>query len=62
MCNGLVSAAGLPQSRGEYREPPLLTCGDEHAVAGALVTLIPNYTAEDALDYIRGKPQLRMTA
>ncbi|MBN2527891.1 MAG: nitronate monooxygenase [Deltaproteobacteria bacterium] len=62
VCNGLMSAAGLPQSRGEYKEPPLLTCGDEHAVVGALASLVPNYTAEDALDYIRGKLQRRMTA
>ena len=62
VCNGLMSAAGLPQSRGEYTEPPLLTCGDDHAVVGALASLVPNYTAEDALDYIRGKLQRRMTA
>jgi hypothetical protein len=62
VCNGLMSAAGLPQSRSEYKEPPLLTCGDEHAVVGALASLVPNYTAEDALDYIRGKLQRRMTA
>ncbi|MBN2718494.1 MAG: hypothetical protein JXX14_21805, partial [Deltaproteobacteria bacterium] len=62
VCNGLMSAAGLPQSRGEFKEPPLLTCGDEHAVVGALASLIPNYTAEDVLNYIRGKLHRRMTA
>lgn len=56
VCNGLMSAAGLPQLQGEIVEPPLLTLGDDaHAVVARLSPEGEPYHAADVLRYILGE-------
>ncbi|MBN2343714.1 MAG: nitronate monooxygenase [Deltaproteobacteria bacterium] len=62
VCNGLMSAAGLPQMRTETREPPLLTCGEDYAAIAELASVAGEYTAEDALNFIRGTLHKRLSA
>lgn len=62
VCNGLMSAAGWPQSRNGKKEPPLLTCGDDYAAVGAIASVMQNYTVQDVLDFIHGKLQRRLSA
>jgi nitronate monooxygenase len=58
LCNGLTSTIGLGQIQsGGYREPALLTAGDE--VTG-LARLLPagrnTYSAADVIHYLMGEP------
>ena len=54
LCNGLVSAIGLPQQRGDQKELPLITSGDEINLVRPLIKDF-SYSAADVLNYIKGE-------
>ena len=54
LCNGLVSAIGLPQKRGDQKELPLITSGDEINLVRPLIKDF-SYSAADVLNYIKGE-------
>lgn len=51
LCNGLLATAGFPQVRKDgYREPPIVTAGDE--LAAVMTYLKPDMTSYSAQDVI----------
>lgn len=62
VCNGLMAAAGLAQAHSKTKELPLLTCGEETNSVVELISISPNYTAQDALNFINGTLRKRLTA
>lgn len=56
LCNALLANAGLPQSRrGGELEGALLTAGDDFAPVAAMIReYSADYSAADALEYLRG--------
>ncbi|WP_088979186.1 nitronate monooxygenase [Micromonospora coxensis] len=55
LCNGLVAAVGLGQRRPDgYREPPLLTLGQDLSFLAPLMGERDDYGAADVVDYLLG--------
>ncbi|MEV4481348.1 nitronate monooxygenase [Micromonospora coxensis] len=55
LCNGLVAAVGLGQRRPDgYREPPLLTLGQDLSFLAPLMGGRDDYGAADVVDYLLG--------
>ncbi|BCJ50192.1 2-nitropropane dioxygenase [Actinoplanes sp. NBRC 14428] len=55
LCNGLVATVGLGQRRSDgYREPPLVTLGQDLAAVNHLIRHGDEYTAEDVIAYLLG--------
>jgi len=56
MCNGLVSAVGMPQLRDDgTTEPPLITSGNALLNIGQFLGNRTHYTAQDVLRYLLGQ-------
>jgi NAD(P)H-dependent flavin oxidoreductase YrpB (nitropropane dioxygenase family) len=53
LCNGLLAASGLAQSRGEALEPPILTIGQDLSFLSHLVKDgVLSYSPSDVIDYL----------
>ena len=52
ICNGLVAAIGLAQSRGDGVEAPILTSGDDLKGVAHVLGDGAGYSAADVLDYL----------
>jgi len=53
LCNGLLATVGLGQVDGDFKEPPIVTAGDEVAIVSRF--LQPprrSYTAADVVKYL----------
>ncbi|WP_433531638.1 nitronate monooxygenase [Micromonospora sp. CA-263727] len=60
LCNGLVAAVGLGQRRTDgYREPPLLTLGQDLAFLPELIGTGDDYGAADVVHYLLGRASPR---
>jgi NAD(P)H-dependent flavin oxidoreductase YrpB (nitropropane dioxygenase family) len=57
LCNGLVATVGLGQRRADgYREPPLVTLGQDLAFLPGLTRDGDDYTAADVVRYLLAEP------
>ncbi len=53
LCNGLMANIGLPQTRDEGDEVPLLTSGDELVSVDSFARGRASYTAAEVVEYLR---------
>jgi hypothetical protein len=53
LCNGLLANLGLGQVRDSgYREPPLVTAGDDAVLLAEITAGAPSYTARQVIDHL----------
>ncbi len=63
LCNGLLATIGLGQIRGEGREVPILTAGEDFSAVQAMVTTLGReYSARDVIDHILGERSCRRSS
>ncbi len=54
LCNALTANVGLPQLRGDFEEPVLVTSGDDLTGIGTFLSGRTSYAAGDVIDYLLG--------